>query len=229
MTIAKITTQGKRARTWYWPADDTKLRQVIDQVGDAELMLKHLELHRRKVCVQAGGACGVWPAYLAGQFDKVYTFEPHPENYKCLVLNTQDRANVIPMQAALDAFPFPFAMLNLHESEAGNAGAWYVNNNAETVPAQNAIQVPVTTIDALELAECDLIQLDVEGYESNALAGAEETVRKHRPLIVIEEKRLPQNKPGTEITARMLLEYIGYKEVARYHRDVVFRYCGKGL
>jgi hypothetical protein len=41
-------------------------------------------------------------------------------------------------------------------------------------------------IDDLNLPSCDLIHLDVEGYEAAALQGAIETIKKFKPVVIIE-------------------------------------------
>ena len=46
--------------------------------------------------------------------------------------------------------------------------------------------VDVTSIDAMDLPRLDFFKLDVEGYEVPALAGAIETIKKHRPWIWVE-------------------------------------------
>ena len=49
------------------------------------------------------------------------------------------------------------------------------------------------TIDSLNLNP-DLIQLDVEGFEENALKGAFDTIMRSRPIIIIEQKRLAKKR-----------------------------------
>ena len=46
--------------------------------------------------------------------------------------------------------------------------------------------VDVTSIDTMALPRLDFFKLDVEGYEVSALAGAIETIKKHRPWIWVE-------------------------------------------
>ena len=47
-------------------------------------------------------------------------------------------------------------------------------------------RVPMVRIDSLERDRIDLIKLDVEGMEVEALAGASETLRRHKPIIFVE-------------------------------------------
>ena len=43
--------------------------------------------------------------------------------------------------------------------------------------------IPVLSIDQLGLNNCDLIHLDIEGGEYDALMGAEHTIKRFGPLI----------------------------------------------
>lgn len=59
------------------------------------------------------------------------------------------------------------------------------------------IRLPLTTIDKavreLGLAKIDFIKMDIEGAERHALRGAAETLRRHRPRMVIASENLPDD------------------------------------
>jgi hypothetical protein len=50
------------------------------------------------------------------------------------------------------------------------------------------------TIDSLGLEACNIIQLDVEGFEQYAIAGAVKTLEKFRPVIVAERFNSSDNQ-----------------------------------
>lgn len=211
---------------WWWPDGDIKLQQAIGTVNDIDEIMKFVPEDRRRVCIQAGGACGVWPARFAQFFERVFTFEPVRSNLECLFKNIPE--NVVICRGAL-GFDSGIIEINRHASESGNSGAWYISHKEigsglEEVH-QESIDEFLTDFFIGEglnnMAGCDLLQLDIEGAEYDALLGAQETITNSWPVIVIEEKRLPQmTAPHTK--ARQFLEDMGYTEVAKLHRDVVF-------
>lgn len=199
--------------SWVWPDDDIKLRQVNDWVADIDRIMLHVE--HQGLAVQAGGACGIWPARLAGLFDRVVTCEPQPDNYACLVSNLQPYTNVVAHRLALG----PCAdQVNLHrdEFETGNAGAWYV------VPGPGE-QVRVVALDSLSLPACDLICLDVEGAELGVIIGAQQTIEKFHPVVVIECKQLPHMDHDATLACGYL-KSLGYRQVEKIHNDRVFKW-----
>ena len=174
------------------------------------LSLSHVKKHR--VCVQAGGACGIWPLRYSQLFDEVYTFEPQPDNYKCLKFNINGSQNIRHFNAPLSNGHGKYTIHN-DESERENCGAGYV------IPDENGLRS--MRIDDLDLPYCDLIQLDVEGHELEALQGGAETIGRHKPVIVLEEKPLCHMRWNYKKPREWLESEFGYCEVAAIHRDVV--------
>ena len=88
---------------WCWPKDD---------VNTWAFLLKHFDLPQqisnhvsnKRVVVQAGGNCGLYPKQYGKLFDTVYTFEPDWLNFYCLVRNCPDD-NIIKAQACLGDGP----------------------------------------------------------------------------------------------------------------------------
>lgn len=161
--------------------------------------------------VQAGGNMGMYPRLLSDMFQRVYTFEPDPVNFHCLVSNCQ-RDNIIKFNAALGARhelvrvskdPFP---------------DWEINYGVRTVVRSESNNVPTLTIDDLNLDRCDLIMLDVEGYELNILKGSVNTLDKFDPIIFAEFH--PLN--GEHLNPGPFLKAFGYEQVAWSFQDLIF-------
>ena len=211
----KVPAPWTKRDDWLWPTYDTKLLSAFDRVEDLSLVLPMVK--KRRVAIQAGGACGVWPYFLSQYFDMVYTLEPEETNYLCLEQNCND-SNISFIMAALGRQP-GWCTLKNNPGEAKNCGTWYLN------PGQVG-DIPVMTIDGLRLNEVDFICLDVEGYERYALEGAADTIRRCRPWIMFEAKPLPHlNKLKTSASSAKdyLIKEFGYKYVEKIAWDLVLR------
>lgn len=195
---------------WRWPDGDKKLVKVFDHVSDIDAIMPYVKNPR--VCIQAGGACGVWPLRFAQFFDCVYTFEPLIGNYKCLLFNIEGARNIVAHNAPLANDDMKYKIFN-DMAERENCGAGYC------VPSDNGIEA--MRIDDIELGCCDLIQLDVEGFELNALQGGAKTIERHRPVIVLEEKPLPHVSGSPAAPRKWLEDNFGYKLAETIHRDVI--------
>jgi len=193
---------------YYWPAQTGRwhIDYASVTVEDIAAILGYCRGF--DVVVQAGGHIGMWPNEFSKHFKTVYTFEPDHVNFKCLTLNAK-AANVIKAQGVLGSSP---GMVNLTRN-IDNSGASYVDGVGN---------IPTYRIDDLNLTACDLIQLDVEGWELNAIVGAEKTIEKFSPVIVIESNGL-ETRVGLQLgdTAKYI-ESLGYKQVHAMHRDLIF-------
>lgn len=191
----------------YWPSEDRMSRQyVLGTLSDIDHILSFVTNHH--VAIQAGGHVGLWPKEFSKYFNAVYTFEPDNINFQCLARNCKE-SNIIKFQAALgDSSQFISLDINPR-----NAGAHSVG--------QGGI-IPTIRIDDLHLEECDLIQLDIEGYELKALKGAEKTIKKFKPVIVVEDKGLSEKYGVLKGEIEKWLGQLGYKIASRIHRDLIF-------
>lgn len=191
----------------YWPSADKETRNYINgTLEDIDHILKFVK--NRRIAVQAGGNVGIWPAEFAKHFDAVYTFEPDALNFRCLSLNCPQK-NIIKMQALLG---YTRGSHDLNRDDK-NCGAHSVGGKGI---------YPVIRIDDLHLPYCDLIQLDIEGYELQALKGAHNTIRDLRPVIVVEDKGLSEQYGSEQGAIAKWLATYGYQLSARVHRDLIF-------
>ena len=160
-----------------WPsADWATWTEVRKDLSHLPKILENCEQHR--TAIQAGGNCGLVPAAIAPHFDTVYTFEPDPLAFHCLVANA-DSPNVIFHQAALGESQGFVAM---ETTDPTNIGGTRVAINP--VPALR--RIPRYALDDLGIDDVDLIWLDVEGFELDVLRGAAMTIDIWRPTIVVE-------------------------------------------
>ena len=185
---------------WMWPSTD---RGAWDGPKDdwlTEHSIKYYKyLRAQNVVVTAGANCGLHTRFFAKTFQRVYAFEPDPLNFHCMVNNSQ-YDNVYKFQMALGD---RCCLMDIDNANYQNVGV-------HTMKEGN--KIPMSTIDTLRLDACDLIQLDVEGFEGKVLQGAENTIRKFWPVITAE------NGHNCE---QFLLE-LGYRGVDQSRSDKVF-------
>lgn len=75
--------------------------------------------------------------------------------------------------------------------------------------------VTLVRIDDLGLPACRLIKIDVEGMETDVLQGAAETIRRHRPILFVENNR---RKQSTLLIERVLAwGYTAWWHLADYY------------
>lgn len=147
---------------------------------------------------------------LAKHFRDVLCFEPDPVNFQCACLNLIDD-NVRLFNAALGEKDGMAAMDHLAPD---NCGA----NRLK--PGGDVLVRPLDDFVVYRRRpSCDVIWLDVEGYELFALKGATETIKDHHPLIVTEEKDLGIQYGVHEGEIAAFLTQFGYAEIDRHGND----------
>lgn len=167
-----------RDERWLWPVYDKDSYQI--QISDTSLYDRIKPyLKKQEVMVQAGGNCGVMLENFVLNFEMVYTFEPDPLNFYCLNVNLP-YTNLVKFQACLGNVHKLISLNNGLTTNMQDVGAVHIN---EHIPTGN---VPTLKIDDLNLDTCDLIQLDIEGFEYYALKGGESTIIKHHPVLCVE-------------------------------------------
>ena len=119
--------------------------------------------------------------------NKIYAFEPNIYTYTLLVKNilNNNLKNVIPINKGLSISPqnlnVKFKSKNFFDN---NCGAFTIGDQEEGELITN---IDITTIDTLNLDRLDLIKLDTEGYEERTIKGGLETIKKYKPIIILED------------------------------------------
>lgn len=209
----------------YWPRDDGTSGVTETYASPDGVCYGLTQLHpavpqtistyvpQKRVVVQAGGNVGFYVKQYAEMFETVYTFEPIPLLFYCLNRNVQF-PNVFKFQSCVgDNHDF----VDLGRKLDNNAGSANVVASGKT---------PTLRIDDFQFPVCDLIHLDIEGYEHKALRGAEDTIRRCKPVIAIECFEPWLARFGTSISSiEQYLSTLHYKQVGDVHGDRVYWYC----
>ena len=164
----------------------------------------------RPVIFDIGAHCGYLSTHFAALLNKVnpqiYSFEPVSQTYFDLVLTINKlklQNNVFPIHAALSNAD---GVLTLNSSRWLSMMAQVIaDNKKESIPVENKHIALSTTInkvsDSLGIFP-DLIKLDVEGYESFVLQGADQILQAdNKPAICIEWNPATLAQCGSSVSA----------------------------
>lgn len=176
--------------------------KLQDQIKALPMALEYVTDWR--VAVDGGANIGEWAAAMAERFETVHAFEPQ---------KICPKGNYILHRAALMDKPGTVSM-TVKPKKLGCTRSYY---------AIRGDDVPAMTIDGLGLESCGFIKLDLEGAELLALRGAEQTVERFRPVLLIEFDRSTLrrygHRPGDLIA---WLQARGYQKVAEFWLDFVY-------
>lgn len=126
--------------------------------------------------VDVGGHVGLWSRVMSYDFNKVTAFEPLEAHRQCFVHNVPNIHNVTLLPYAVGATA---GTTKIH-MPADNTGHAHVLHEGE--------ECEVVTLDSMTLDRIDFLKIDVEGFEFSVLCGAEETIKRDRPVIIVEQK-----------------------------------------
>lgn len=197
---------------WAVPTTDTKaLQAILREVRGIDSALAYCT--SKRTAIQAGGNIGIWPKTLSSSFDAVITAEPDRTNFHALCVNTGDCKNIEKHNAGFSDKEQQVSMTLF----ADNIGAHFINPNSEG-------DTELITIDSLGVKDCDLLQLDIEGSEHQALLGAEKTIKASHPVIMLELKGLGRKFGYTDQNTVDLLKSWGYSLVKTWCKDFIFTY-----
>lgn len=180
--------------------------------------IEWMRAHRRTGdIVHAGTYFGDFlPALAPGlaRDARVWAFEPNAENHACarFTIALNSLAGIFLHHAALGAVAGRTALVTHDEQGLSLGGASYVDAARDAGPDG----VPVVRLDDVipDDRPVDVIQLDVEGSEEQALTGALGLIRRWRPALLLE--RPP------EIWLQRVLAPLGYAPAGKVHANTAW-------
>jgi len=131
---------------------------------------------------------------FVGPAGRVVAIDAHPVAFRLLTLNLlmNDVSGAIPICAVVsNTSGSRLVVLDTPQLQRNLGATTFVGGNTpfcgELARGGVSVPVAVTTIDALNFDRCDLIKIDVEGMELEALKGAEATLRRFTPVLYYEQ------------------------------------------
>ena len=161
-----------------------------EKIEFADIMNHHIT--KWDVALDIGAHVGIWSMRLAEKFKRVYAFEPVPKHIECWKQNMKkftsehskwENASILET-VALGHENGTSTMIVPNTTNTGRAT--FVEKLFIDKHDFPKIQVKTKTLDSYEFDQVDFIKMDVESFEHKVLQGAENTIRKHKPIMYIE-------------------------------------------
>ena len=171
---------------WWFPDTEDHFPRMLDKSvskggpKEYQYQVRNRSLtyvKQRRLALDIGANVGLWSRDLVKNFTQVIAFEPVAMFRECLTRNV--------FAKNLDVRPIALGdqegMISMIITE-GNTGHTHVDPNSANGDTE------ITKLDSLNLDNVDYIKIDCEGYEYRVLRGAEQTIKRCRPVVVIEQK-----------------------------------------
>ena len=168
------------------------------------------------IALDCGANIGVltieWAKFMTG-WGEVYSFEAQEKIFYALAGNIaiNNLFNVHAYNEALGANDGFLEIPTPNYQEPGSFGSFELKKKpsnefiGQEINYEKLVKVKLTSIDSLEFDRIDLIKIDVEGMEDELLLGAKNSIKKHKPVLIIEI--IKSDKDGIN----RFLAKIGYK------------------
>jgi FkbM family methyltransferase len=209
--------------------------------SEVSLMLEVLDLRRRcygdgVVAVDCGANIGVhtieWAKHMTG-WGEVMAIEAQERIYYALAGNIaiNNCFNARAINAAVSSQPGTMKIPVPNYFAHGSFGSLELKKREQTeyigqpidYSENKMVDVPMLSIDSLKLSRADLIKIDVEGMEMEALAGGANTIDTLHPMLLIEMVKSDKD------AMRAWLEQRGYMAIPAGMNFLAVHHEDKGL
>ena len=189
LDVPGTETTSCRYGVMTYPVLDDPIGVSLHRYGEwaeAEIQFLKQFVFPGATVIDAGAHVGTHSLAMAvsiGDGGRVIAFEPQPQIFALLEANTQSYEFIECRHEAVGASHGTGKFARLDFDERRNTGAFSLLGD---VAVAQAGDVNVVRVDDLGLATCQLIKLDVEGMECEAIVGAQRTIDRLRPVVVAE-------------------------------------------
>ena len=170
--------------------NDYYIGNCISEYGeycDEEIILLSKLIKKNDVVLDIGANIGLMTipfSKMVGPSGKVISFEPQPEIFKILCGNVviNNIRNVETNNLAVGDTELPLYVPKLDYTKPNNFGGISLSES-------EGIKINQIKLDTLSFNKLNFIKIDVEMMEINVLNGAYYTIKKHRPILYVENDR----------------------------------------
>ena len=225
---------------WWLPDGEAHLQEWMTTVGvkvnDRLAYQRHKYLkalsyvpeNRRRFALDIGAHVGLWSYQIIQDFKKLWAFEPMPQHRDCWHENMAGISHCILLPYALGETR---GNVRIRSRTPGSSGDTGVDPKAECSSLRVSIDenegevVALRPLDEFGFSEVDFIKIDCEGYELFILRGAEETLLRNKPVLIVEQKPETGMEERYGVKVEDCLQFmskLGAKKLAGIQGDYIF-------
>lgn len=185
-------------------------------------------IKKDSIVIECGCHIGSHTIKMASLCEKIYGFEPMPATYNVLQKNIELNSitNAIIYEKGVSDNK---GTTTFHWIGDGDTGQCGLDNNPMGKPqwikaTDETINVELITIDSLNLDKLDFMKIDVEGYEPLVIKGGFNTIKKCKPVIIMEVWKNHFGEVDINYTKQLFKELLdlGYEVEQALGSDFLF-------
>jgi len=195
-TARPVRVLGKSFMLSGYESDGYYNHITQDDMPDVDILaLAYFLLPENGVALDVGANLGYETLFFSSLAQKgaVYAFEPVPSNVELITYNLKQNSvknvTVMPFGLGRKASKTQVAYQEQNRGGASISGSGDAKN-AELYDVSESIDIKVLdelhSTKQLPLKRCDLLKVDIEGFELEFLAGARKFIAAYRPAMIIE-------------------------------------------
>jgi FkbM family methyltransferase len=131
-------------------------------------------------CLDIGANIGNHSVYFSKLFNKVRSFEPNPQPFKLLKVNTENYENILISN---------FGLSNVCDSATFFTSKSNIGGSSLHGESGDEIQVQLEILDELNFNKENIsfVKIDVEGHELQVLEGGVNFFKEYSPIVAFEQ------------------------------------------
>lgn len=171
---------------------------------------------KKDLVIDIGANIGTKALQFANIFKEVICFEPVKINFYCLTENCKSYQNIKLYNIGLSNANKK-SSIQLSSEFINHYGAFSIDKFTDRNNNIHSEEISLHCLDEYDLFP-NLIKIDTEGHEPYVLLGALETIKKAKPILILEHSAKNVN-PISDI-----IEPIGYRIIYSKQKDHVWIY-----
>ena len=208
---------------------EKRLKRAINKGYEKELQIIENFADKSKDALDIGVYRGVYSYKLSQNFKNVHSFEPNPllfpyldKNLNKIISNLKLYNFALSNDSGVTELKLPLRSKsifkdNIEELFQLGAATMHPKNKIESY---KKVHIKMKKLDEIKIEnKIGLIKIDVEGHEKNVIQGGIETLRKNKPILLVEiEER------HTKIPVINIIKYIneiGYKTYISKEKSLI--------